>query len=397
MLGPVGSPVDNAPGDNEAEDDPAAFLPSPHGLLPGGLSLRLTMRARPLALLRRLLLAAACAATGFLLLAAVSHAAGAPEHPSTALVRLAWCAVPLAAVAQLAVAVSRTETETTPGLAAVGLGPSRLPLLAAAQTVLTCVLGSAAALVAFLRLRDHLAGTAPLPAAGVATLLAVVPLVASAACVIALRPGRHVTGAVAGPVWGIAATAVGLAAELYARSPARHPHGTIPLPGGLGSIAPVVLTGWALVVAGPALAGPGLVHLTGRLLSAYHPGALRLLAGRALQADAGRIGRPLGVLSTAVCTVASAYAIRDAASRPLGPLTLLASAVVLLCPAVALAAAMSHARHDRNGTAITLTTLGAAQSLLRSSTLLRTAVLLTVLIPVTATLTWLAIPVTLRG
>ncbi len=395
MLDPV---RDDIPADSadptEVESEPPARLPASYGLLPGGLSLRLTLRARPLALLRRLLLAITCAGTGFLLLAALGHAAGHPAHTTNALVRLAWCAVPLAAVTQLAVSVFRLETRAavTPALAAVGLGPARLPLLAAAQAVVTCVVGSAVALVSFLAFRDRLTGIAPLPAAGTATLLAVVPLAVALACLIALRPRGTRSHNVAGPVWGVASVAAGLAAEIYAAGPTHPSHHMLPLPGGLGSIAPVALAGWVLVVTGPALAGPGLIHLTGRVLSTYHPGALRLLAGRALQADASRIGRPLGLLSATVCAAASAAALRDPGARPLGALTVLAAAVVLLCAVVALACAVAHAMRARTDTAVVLSTLGAARGLLRSSAVLRTVILVALFAPVIVVLAWLAVP-----
>lgn len=390
---PPAAPAAEPPQDDQAA---AAPLPVPYGLLPGGLSLLLILRARRAALLYRLLLAAACAVTGFLLLAAFRHAAGHPAHVSAELFRPAWCVLPLAAVAWYAVAVAADGIRAAaPGLAAAGLGPARLPLLAAAQTVVTCVLGSAVALVAFLGLRGRLTGSAALPAAGVATLLAVVPLVASVACLIASRPRARRTHTMTGLVCGIAAVAVGLAAELHGGTPPHASHGTVPLPGGLGPMTPLALIGWALVAAGPVVAGPGLVDLTGRLLSAHRPGALRLLSGRALQEDASRIGRPLGVLSAAGCAVVSAAAIHSAAARPPGPLSLLAVAVVVLCPALALACAAAGARHARAEVADTLAALGAAPGLLRSTAVVRAAVLLAVFAASALVLAWLAQP--LRG
>ncbi|MBZ4014355.1 hypothetical protein CCS38_00975, partial [Streptomyces purpurogeneiscleroticus] len=154
--------------------------------------------------LRRLLVVAAAAGTAFLLLATLGHAVDAPrgEAAGSAL-RLAWCLVPLAATAQLAVAVARTDpaARLREGMSAAGLGPVRLTLTAAASTVLACLLGSVLGLLAFLRLRGGLGGTpvgpaellgrGPLPYAAVGVLLAAVPVVAAVATAMALRPGRN--------------------------------------------------------------------------------------------------------------------------------------------------------------------------------------------------------------
>ncbi|MFE2276165.1 hypothetical protein ACFXAE_02580 [Streptomyces sp. NPDC059454] len=166
------------------------------------LALRLTRGAHPAVQLRRLLVAAASAGTGFLLLSVLGHALGHPDPPSSAL-RLAWCAVPMAATVHFAVAVARTDpgTRPRPGLSAIGLGPVRLMAISAATTALSCVLGSALALLVFLHLRGDLTGTPfdgaatdflaagrPLPLPAALTLLALVPLSASAAVAVALRP-----------------------------------------------------------------------------------------------------------------------------------------------------------------------------------------------------------------
>ncbi|MGX1548658.1 hypothetical protein [Streptomyces adustus] len=168
------------------------------------LALRLSRLAHPAVQLRRLLVAAASAGTGFLLLGSLGYAMGHPDTPAgTLLLRLAWCAVPLAATVQLAVAVARTDPATRPrtGLAAIGLGPTRLMAISATTTALSCTLGSTVALFFFLHLRGDLTGMpfdgaaaqflaagTPLPLAGALTLLAVLPAVASAAAALALRP-----------------------------------------------------------------------------------------------------------------------------------------------------------------------------------------------------------------
>ncbi|MFC5721121.1 hypothetical protein ACFP1Z_13170 [Streptomyces gamaensis] len=170
------------------------------------LSLRLARGAHPLVLLRRLLVAAAAAGVGFLLLCTLGYAVAHPKETGPSLVRLVWCAVPLAAVVQFALAVARTDPATRPrdGLDAVGLGPVRLSLLAAASTALSCALGSGIALLVYLELRGDLGGTpisgaaarmlggqAPVPWGATLTLLGLLPALAAGACALALRPGRE--------------------------------------------------------------------------------------------------------------------------------------------------------------------------------------------------------------
>lgn len=244
------------------------------------LALRLARGSRPLVQLRRLLVAAASAGTGFLLLYVL---VGAVAQPAGSFPRLLWALIPLAVTVHFAVVVARADPATQPreGLDAVGLGPVRLMLAAAISTAVACALGSAVALAAFLHLRGELAGLPfdgtgaellhadqPLPVAGALTLLALIPLTASAATALALRP--HPTLAPqTGLPWGIALTACGLAASAYA---------------GRGDAG--ALIGWSLTAVGLALAGPGLAYACGSLVQAVRPGALRLLAGRTLQEEA---------------------------------------------------------------------------------------------------------------
>ncbi|WP_432197973.1 hypothetical protein [Streptomyces sp. bgisy027] len=167
------------------------------------LALRLTRGAHPPVQLRRLLVAAASAGTGFLLLSALGYAMSHPDSPAAATLRLAWCAPPLAATIHLAVAVARTDpgTRPRPGLAAAGLGPGRLMLVSATTTALSCLLGSMLALLVFLHLRGDLTGMpfdgdasrflaadSPLPLPAALTLLALTPALASAAVALLLRP-----------------------------------------------------------------------------------------------------------------------------------------------------------------------------------------------------------------
>ncbi|MGC0374510.1 hypothetical protein [Streptomyces sp. SAI-229] len=181
------------------------------------LALRLTRSAHTAVQVRRLLVAAASAGTGFLLLSTLGHALGHPD-PASSVLRLAWCAVPLAATVYFAIAVARTDpgTRPRPGLSAIGLGPARLMAVSAATTALSCALGSLLALLVFLHLRgdltalpsdgsaaDYLATGRPLPLPAALTLLALVPLSASAAVAVALRPREPAAGAArAGRTYG---------------------------------------------------------------------------------------------------------------------------------------------------------------------------------------------------
>jgi hypothetical protein len=155
------------------------------------------------------------------------------------------------------------------------------------------------------------------------------------------------------------------------------------LPGGLAGGPAGVLAGWALTALGLALAGPALTHLCGWLLQAARPGAVRLLAGRGLQEEARRIGRPLGV----VCAVASgAYAVAGlyADTRPSpGPLTTLGAALVVGCALATLATAAVEAKQARADTVTSLVRLGAPATVLRTAVLLRAGVLTVVFTPLT--------------
>ncbi|CAM5253730.1 MULTISPECIES: hypothetical protein [Streptomyces] len=432
------------------------------------LALRLTRAARPAVQLRRLLVTAASAGTGFLLLSSLGHALNHPEAATASALRLAWCAVPLAATVHLALAVARTDpgTRPRPGLSAVGLGPARLMAVSALTTALSCTLGSLLALLVFLHLRgdltgmpfdgaaaDVLAADRSLPLPATLTLLALLPVTATTAVALALRPrdpvppprtgrgfgrfgaygasprketfgtaGRFrgraagsrapatadsrtaggrtagaagadgdasAPGAGAGPEspapapdtevqppaglpWGVALVTAGLAVQAYAGR-------STPAP----SLA--VLLGWLLTATGLVLAGPGLTHLCGRLLQSTRPGALRLLAGRVLMAEAARIGRPLGV----VCAVASAgyamTALYDGAgpAPAFGPLSALGALVVAGCTLATLLTAAVEARQCRADTVAALLRLGAPAAMLRGAAVLRAAALLALFGPLT--------------
>ncbi|WP_230535362.1 hypothetical protein OHB02_23555 [Streptomyces albidoflavus] len=390
------------------------------------LALRLTRGAHPFVLCGRLLVAAASAGTGFLMLSALSHALA---HPGTsgALLRLAWCVVPLTATVYFAVAMARNDPATRPreGLSSVGLGPAALAGLAAASTALSSLLGSVVALLFFLHLRGDLTGLPfdgaaaemlaaeqPLPLAAALTLLAVVPAAASLATTVALRPraGRPAPAAPrtepatplpvpSGLPWGVALLATGLAVESWAAGGTSHDGGAgVPLPGGVESGALGGVLGWLLTALGLALAGPGLTHLCGRLLQSAKPGAVRLLAGRGLQEEATRIGRPVGV----VCAVASGALASatlygaGAGTSPAGPLTALGGVLVAGCALATLLSAGVEARRSRASANAALLRLGAPASALRSAAALRAVALIVVFVPLTwAVATLAAAP--LRG
>ncbi|MFF8936800.1 hypothetical protein ACF08O_19080 [Streptomyces paradoxus] len=528
------------------------------------LALRLTRGAHPAVQLRRLLVTAASAGTGFLLLCALGYAMGHPGSPGASALRLAWCAAPLAATVYFAVAVARTDPGTKPrsGLSAIGLGPVRMMAVSATTTALSCTLGSMLALLVFLHLRGDLTGMPfdgaaaeslaagrPLPLPGALTLLAFVPVGASVAVALALRPrearpaapraaraygrfgayrrtstresfgaygrfGRQIvrptggrtaepaaesgppaarTGGSApaaaassgGAVNAVADPARPPAADPDAAAPAadvtppaaphpaapqatgafgpagdpaqrlsahaaapdaagaispagdlsRHPVPAAPdapheasdaalpdtvaapsgLPWGITVLAaglavlsytsrtapappdlsfsgasPGVLAGWALATVGLAMAGPGLTHLCGRLLQSARPGALRLLAGRILMAEAVRIGRPLGIVC-AVLSAAWAMALLHAPDGlSLGPLTTLGVLLVTGCTTATLLTAAVEARQARAGTTAALMRLGAPATTLRSAAALRAGALLAVFGPLTLTVAELA-------
>ncbi|OKK09142.1 hypothetical protein AMK09_35490 [Streptomyces sp. CB02488] len=380
------------------------------------LALRLARGSHPLVLVRRLLVAAASAGVGFLLLCTLGYASGHPAHSAGSVLRLLWCFVPLAATVQFAVAVARTDPSTRPrpGLSAVGLGPIRLSVLAAVSTAVSCTLGSMVALLFFLHLRGDISGLpfdgaaagllgadASLPLAAVVVLLTLVPAAAATASALALRtspvraagvqdgardllPEEQVPAPAAPPAglpWGVALTAAGLAVEAYAsRGSSGSP---FPLPGKLDSTPAWVLVGWTLTAIGLATAGPGLTHLAGRLLQAVRPGAVRLLAGRVLMDEARRIGRPLGVVCAVLSAVIAAFALYGTGPRPFGPLTALGAVLVIGCTTATLLTSALEAKQARAETARALLRLGAPPSALRAATALRAAALLLVFAPLT--------------
>ncbi|MEU9102512.1 hypothetical protein [Streptomyces sp. NPDC048361] len=375
------------------------------------LALRLARGTHPLVLLRRLLVSAASAGVGFLLLCTLGHAVG---HPGASVLRLLWCAVPLAATVHFAVAVARTDPSTRPrpGLSAVGLGPARLAAIAAASTAVTCTLGSVVALLVYLHLRGDITGLPfdgaaagllaadqPMPLAAALTLLAVLPVTASVAAGLALRPRSARPVDQSDPVhpeepgptpgglpWGCALVAVGLAVETYV---SRGTSGSaFPMPGHPDGSPAGLLGGWALTALGLALAGPALAHFSGRLLQLARPGAARLLAGRVLMAEARRIGRPLGVVSAVASAAIAAAALYgdQAGAHPFGPLTGLGAGLVMSCTVATLLTAILESRHARSHTTAALVSLGTPAATLRTAAALRALALLAVFVPLTVTI-----------
>ncbi|MBQ1112495.1 hypothetical protein AB0G82_23165 [Streptomyces anulatus] len=379
------------------------------------LALRLARGSHPLVLVRRLLVAAASAGVGFLLLCALGYAAAHPASAGSVL-RLLWCFVPLAATVQFAVAVARADPSTRPrpGLSSVGLGPVRLSALAAVSTAVSTTLGSMVALLFFLHLRGDLTGMpfdggaaeflgagSPLPLAAALMLLALVPVAASTASALALRsrpdPARDAFGseelpepapAPAGLPWGVALTAAGLAVEAIA---SRGTAGSaFPLPGRYDSTPVAVLIGWTLTALGLATAGPSLTHLCGRALQAVRPGAVRLLAGRVLMNEARRIGRPLGVVCAVLSAAIAASALYGGDERPYGPLTALGAVLVLGCTTATLLTSALEAKHARAHTVEALLRMGAPAATLRRATALRAGALLALFAPLTWVIAQLA-------
>ncbi|MCT9009742.1 hypothetical protein [Streptomyces rhizosphaerihabitans] len=230
------------------------------------LALRLARGGHPLVQLRRLLVAAASAGTGFLLLCTLGYAMSHPDASAAGALRLAWCVAPLAATVYFAVAVARTDPATRPrsGLSAIGLGPGRLMAISAVTTALSTILGSLLALLLFLHLRGDLTGipfggaaadflasgqSLPLPAA--LTLLTLVPIAASGAAAVVLRPRR---GGPQRTAWSYGRTWISARQNAVASAPQRGtPSGGRPTGGGRGTPAASTAT---RMTAASATAGP---------------------------------------------------------------------------------------------------------------------------------------------
>ena len=353
------------------------------------LSLRVLRGAGPAVLGRWALVAAASAGAGLLLLSALGWALAHPgSDASHTVVRLVWCVVPVVVTVQLAVAVGRNQSAAWPraALSAVGLGRTGLLALAAVTTAVVCAVGSVVALLVFLQLRGDVTGAqwggpgAPgrsLPPAGVATLLAVVPAAAAGTILTGLRSEHREVHDTPGSLpWGVALVAVGLSVEVAA------PKGEgLPLPSGLGVIAPAAVGGWIVTTAGMVLAGPGLVHVIGRLLAAYRPGAVRLLAGRTLQHESRRHGRPLGLLCATGAAALSAYTLQSGDGHRLGPVSVFAFTLIAVCVLATAAVSLNETASSRTEARNALHEVAASPAMLRAALAVRAAALLAVLVP----------------
>ncbi|WP_369201304.1 hypothetical protein [Streptomyces sp. PU-14G] len=379
------------------------------------LTLRLTLWAPPLAQLLRLLLVCASAGVGLLLLQALSRALEDPTRPAAALPGLLWCLIPLAVTAHLAAALARAEpgAPLRSGLDAAGLGPVRLPLLVARTAAVPCAVGGGLALLVTVRGQDGADGGAPavnlpgtgaelplaqetLPLPAALTLLSAVPLLAALAA--AWAAGTGTAAAAAAPCEqtpngrrsaGTAALAAGPALAgaglLLAAYAVRH----APEAGSAGAGTPraaelassPLAAGWLLTALGLVLAGPALTGLAGRLLAAGRPGAVRLLAGRALDRESARLGRPLatlGVVGAAALVAVRARLAGTELPAP-GPLGALAAALVACCVGGVTLAASARARRSRAPVAVLLERLGASRGTRRAVAAVRVAVVATVL------------------
>ncbi|MFE9389556.1 hypothetical protein [Streptomyces sp. NPDC006784] len=389
------------------------------------LTLRLTLTATPAALLLRLLLLCASAGGGLLLLAALSYALEHPGHRADVLVRLLWCLVPLAATAHLAAVLGRTEprAETRLGLHAAGLGPARLPLLAARTAAVPGLMGSALTLLLTVRGGVESAGGSlsvlnlprpsavltlqgpPLPVPAAVTLLSALPAVAALAAARGARSGatapapraswrladsrrtvdsrrrdgteiprhaalrsalRAASGLLTGTAGLLLAAHAAHSTGRGAWKPAEHP----------GDVAgSQFAAGWTLIGVGLVVAGPGLVALSGHLLGAARPGPVRLLAGRSLVREASSLGRPLGALSAMAAALLSVFRahLTGAWGPAPGPLVGLAAALTGCCAAAAALAALARVRRARTPVRELLDRLGAPRQLGRGVALLRAA------------------------
>jgi hypothetical protein len=207
------------------------------------------------------------------------------------------------------------------------------------------------------------------------------PLTREALPVGALSPARELPSAGARPgglPWGIALLALGVAVQAHT-APADRVTSGPPLPGAGADGSLGALGGWVLTAFGLALAGPAVAFACGWLLQIGQPGGLRLLAGRILQQEAWRVGRPLGVL----CAVASSMFTAGtlAAQDEPGAVPLLGGLVVAGCTLTTLLMGVAQARQARARTTALLLRLGAPASLLRTAAAVRTGTLLAVFTP----------------
>ncbi|GAA5011873.1 hypothetical protein GCM10025734_56800 [Kitasatospora paranensis] len=157
---------------------------------------------------------------------------------------------------------------------------------------------------------------------------------------------------------------VGFALELYGLRPGAEQDGRpVVLPAHAGTVGVAALAGWALTALGLALLTAPLLALAGRLLAARRPEPLRLLAGRALTAQARRLGGPLAVLALVLAVPAVALGSGERSSTPVR----VAALLVVGCAIGAVVARVLEIRATRGEVTDTLVRLGAPQGLLTSA------------------------------
>lgn len=370
------------------------------------LYLRLLRGYRPADHARLLLTVGTAAAVAALLLRALGRAltaqdlaARVPAVAHASVVRLLWCLPALAALGYLTAVCVRSLPKFRPeragGLRATGIGPARMRLLLAAETAAACAAGALLALAGFIALRGRVtprlpAGRLapalgigyPLPTAGVLTLLALVPLLGAGAAALSVRAAdwRPVSEPEdegprrPSPAYTATATALlvaGTALEIGGRRRVGAPGGTLLRIPGLGKVPLLSLLGATAAEIGLALAVPVLLYAAGHLVAMRRPQAVRLLAGRGLQAESWHLGAPLAVLALLTGVGATVAALGTARWREPFALTQLA----LLC-ACALGAALARSaelRVRRRALTAPLRAQGAPRGRLRASAALRVA------------------------
>lgn len=327
-------------------------------------------------LCRCLLTAAASATVGALLLSALGRALSSPDDTGAAVERLLWCLPALAAVGYLCAAWARSlpaqRPERIAGLLAAGTGPVRTRLVLAGEIALICALGAVLALLGFVVLRAHwlellpggrldpaLGARAELPAAGTVALLAVVPLLGGLAAGAAVRsvdllPADERERIVRRPPvpYLVAVAVLALAGA------------GIAVLGTRGHTGPEAWAGGALGLLGLAGAVPALLYLVGGLLATGRPRAVRLLAGRALQAESWRLGAPLSVLAVAGALVLTVLLRGTPGRRPAGPLLVVEVLLLGVCVLGALLARLVELARTRRGSYASLSRIGAPGGLL---------------------------------
>ncbi|MDH6136969.1 hypothetical protein P3T37_006400 [Kitasatospora sp. MAA4] len=356
--------------------------------------LRLVRGYRVIDLGRWLLTAVAAAVVAGFLLRALGLALSDP--PVGATDRLLWCLPPLVAVGWFAAIAARAVPAQRPermaGLTAAGAGPRWIRLMIAGEIALACAAGSVVSLLVFLVLRNNIAGAwlAPdlgmgvaLPLAAPITLLTLLPLAAGLAAAFAVPVREELPGGAdpaearhfhpARTVLAGALALGGTLTELYGLRPAApvDPH-PLRLPADLGRTSVNLLIGWGIAALGLALLTGPLLAFAGRLLALGRPSARRLLAGRGLTDQAGRLGAPPAVLALTVAVVLTAVRQWVTPGMRSGePLPAAEAVLITGCVTAAAIARLTELRTARRPATATLHQLGASPQLLFGAAALR--------------------------